>query len=183
MKTFLRSLFICTPSRNSTRSLTLECLPLRRCCRRILLVSLLLFTLITSTNAQALRLDGSKGLITHAAVSTSRRTERKRLVTLRRNEMLEGSRFTLMSDAPLTDYRSFAEGERICVLIPQAAFVSTRGNESGHGFVDMRIEQRDENVMFSFRLQQGATVAVNQSFNRLEVIFMTNERANSVKTN
>lgn len=158
MKTFLRSLFV-----------------------RHVLFSILLCALSTSANAQAVRSDGLSGLTTSADVSTSRRPERKRLVMLRRNETPEGWRFTLTSDAPLGDYRSFAEGERVCVLIPQAAFVSTRGNESGRGFAEMRIEQRDENLMLSFRLQQGATVAVNQNFNRLDVIFMTNERANSAR--
>jgi hypothetical protein len=33
--------------------------------------------------------------------------------------------------------------------------------------------------MLSFRLREGATVAVNQNFNRLEVLFITNERAAS----
>lgn len=98
---------------------------------------------------------------------------------LRRNESVDGARFTLMSDAPLDDYKSFAEDERVCVMIPQAAFVSGRNDANGRGFAEMRIEQRDEGVVFSFRLQQGATVAVNQNFNRLDVIFITNERANA----
>ena len=67
-------------------------------------------------------------------------------------------------------------------MIPQAAFVSQGRDESGRGFADMRVEQRDENVMLSFRLQQGSSVAVRQNFNRLEVVFMTNERANSDKS-
>jgi hypothetical protein len=100
---------------------------------------------------------------------------------LRRNETPDGSRFTLMSDAPLNDYKSFAEGERICVMIPQAAFVQTQSDANGRGFADMRIEQRADDTMLSFRLQQGATVAVNQNFNRLDVVFITNERANSAK--
>lgn len=117
------------------------------------------------------------------AVSSSHKMERKRLVALRRNESPEGSRFTLTSDAPLGDYRSFTEGERLCVSIPQSAFISARAEESGSGFAEMRIEQRDGTVMLSFRLQQGSTVVFNQSFNRLEVVFMTNERANSAKQN
>ena len=98
---------------------------------------------------------------------------------LRRNEAPDGARFTLMSDSPLNDYKSFTEGERICVMIPQAAFVSTRSDADGRGFADLRIEQRDEGIVFSFRLQQGATVAINQNFNRLDVVFITNEWANS----
>jgi hypothetical protein len=102
---------------------------------------------------------------------------------LRRQETPEGARFTLTSDSSLGDYKSFAEGERVCVMIPQAAFVSPSEGESGRGFAEMRVEQRDENVMLSFRLQQGATVAVNQNFNRLDVVFSTNERAKPSKRN
>jgi hypothetical protein len=105
------------------------------------------------------------------------------MVMLQRIETPDGPRFTLKADAPLDDYRSFAEGDRICVMIPQSAFVTARGSGSGRGYADLRIEQRDNSVMLSFRLQQGATVAVNQNFNRLDVSFITNERANLAKSN
>jgi hypothetical protein len=108
---------------------------------------------------------------------------RKRIVMLQRIETPDGPRFTLKADAPLDDYRSFAEGERVCVMIPHAAFVAARSDSSGGGFADLRIEQRDDGVILSFRLQQGATVAVNQNFNRLNVSFITNERANLAKSN
>lgn len=97
---------------------------------------------------------------------------------LRRSDSPDGPRFTLTSDAPLDDYRSYAEGERLCVMIPQAALISTRNQENGHAFADMRVEERDGDILLSFRLQSGATVAVNQNFNRLDVVFTTNERAN-----
>jgi hypothetical protein len=109
---------------------------------------------------------------------------RKRLVTVRRSETTDGLRLTLVSDTPLGDYRSFAEGERVYVMIPRAAFLAARREEkSGRGFAEMLIEQREETVLLSFRLQQGATVAVNQNFNRLDIIFMTNEQANSARQN
>jgi hypothetical protein len=108
---------------------------------------------------------------------------RKRIVMLQRIETPDGPRFTLKADATLDDYRSFTEGERICVMIPQAAVVAARSDSSGRGFTDLRIEQRDGGVLLSFRLQQGATVAVNQNFNRLNVSFTTNERANLARSN
>jgi hypothetical protein len=114
-----------------------------------------------------------------AADSSTSKTYKKRILMLRRNEVPDGARFTLMADAPLDDYKSFAEGERVCVMIPHAAFVQTRSDPSGRGFADMRVEQREDDVMFSFRLQPGSTVTFNQNFNRLEVVFNTNERANS----
>ena len=133
---------------------------------------------------------GARGPMTHslfgvmenstaAADSSSSKTDKKRILMLRRREVPDGASFTLMADAPLDDYKSFTEGERVCVMIPHAAFVQTRSDPSGRGFADMRVEQREDDVMFSFRLQPGATVAFNQNFNRLEVVFNTNERANS----
>ena len=112
-------------------------------------------------------------------ISSLLKTDKNRILMLRRNKTPDGERFTFTSDSPLDDYKSFAEGERICVMIPQAALVSARSDAGGRGFADLRIEQRDEHVMFSFRLQQGATVAVNQNFNRLDVVFITNEQVNS----
>jgi hypothetical protein len=183
MPTFLQSLFVRTLSVNSihTQADTRPCLS--RNSRRAFLVSLLLFALIASRDAQAVSRRGLSRMTKPVAVSSNLGPDRKRLVTLRRNETPEGSRLTLTSDTPLTDYRSYAEGERVCIMIPQAAFVSARRDESGRGFAEMRVEQREENVMLSFRLQQGATVAVKQNFNRLDVVFMTNERANSDRAN
>ena len=181
MKTFLRSLSARTPSTNHTHALSLKHMRLTR--RRYLLGSLLLCAASTGTGAQTLKPDDAPGLTTPVDYSSSHRPERKRIITLRRNETPEGARLTLMSDVPLTDYKSFAEADRVCVMIPQAAFVSALKDVSGRGFAEMRIEQRDENVMLSFRLQQGATVAVNQHFNRLDVVFITNERANSARPN
>lgn len=181
MKTFLRSLSIRAPSIKHTLALALKNASLTS--RRCLLGSLLLCAVSTGRGAQAVKPDDAPGRTTPVAYTFAHRPERKRIVTLRRNETAEGARLTLMSDASLTDYRSFAEAHRVCVMIPRAAFVSALTDESGRGFTEMRIEQRDENVMLSFRLQQGATVAVNQHFNRLDVVFLTNERANSARPN
>jgi hypothetical protein len=183
MKTFLRSPKIRTPAIHSAHAPALKSLRLTRNYQGAFVVPLLLCALATSMDAQAGRFNDAPGLTIPADASASRRVERKRLVTLRRNEMPEGSRFTFTSDSPLDDYRSFTEGERVCVMIPQAAFVSQRRDETGRGFMEMRIEQRDESVKLSFRLQPGASVAVNQNFNRLEIVFMTNERANSARPN
>lgn len=180
MPTFLRYPFVRTPFIDNLHALILKRVRSKHC-RRACLLLLLLSAFITSIHAQGLKPDETTGLTASAIATSSRRPERKRLVALRRNETTEGARWTLMSDTPLGDYRSFADGERVCVLIPQAAFVKARAEESGRGFADLRVEQREENVMLSFRLQQGATVSVNQNFNRLDVTFMTNERANSAR--
>jgi hypothetical protein len=185
MSTFLRSLFTRKPLANPIHLRAFRNARVRHRSSAFM-TAFLLSAFIASVNAQALKVDETTGLTASAVASASaaaHRPERKRLVTLRGKEMTEGARFTLMSDTPLGDYRSFADGERVCVMIPGAAFVSARAAEIGRGFADMRIEQRAENVMLSFRLQPGATVAVLQNFNRLDVIFMTNERATSTGQN
>jgi hypothetical protein len=181
MPTFLRSSNVYPSIINSTDANAETRLRLSRgSSHRTCLVFVLLLSLIAGTSARAVGQNSSFSLIAPATIISSVvRPYKKRILTLRRNESVEGARFTLMSDSPLDDYKSFAEGERVCVMIPQAAFVSARSETNGRGFADMRVEQREDGVMFSFRLQQGATVAVNQNFNRLDVVFITNERANS----
>jgi hypothetical protein len=181
MPTFLRSSNVYTSLNNSIHAdaETRLCLTLNGR-RRAFALSVLLLSLIAGTGARVAGYHKSLGLIAPATnILSTLKPYKKRILMLRRNESMDGARFTLMSDAPLDDYKSFAEGERVCVMIPQAAFVSTRSDASGRGFADMRVEQRDDDVMFSFRLQQGATVTVNQNFNRLDIVFITNERANS----
>lgn len=112
-----------------------------------------------------------------AAASSPDVPTRKRVIALKRTETPDGARFTLTSDAVLDDYKSYAEGERLFVLVPRAALSSTRGELThGRGFADMRVEQREDGLLISFRLQTGATVAVNQNFNRLDVVFIINEQ-------
>ena len=179
MPTFLRFLFVRTPPINSAQAVSktrshLTC----NFRQRAFVISVLLCALVSGTNAQAW---SSRHSSLSSMASTTRslpETHRKRLVTFRRNETPEGTRFTLTSDSPLDDYRSFAEGERICVIIPQSAFISEHEDESGRGFADMRVEQRDDGILLSFRVQQDASVAINQNFNRLEIVFITNEQAN-----
>lgn len=182
MPTFLRSSNVYTSVINSIHANAGK--RLRFTCRsssryRAFVAYALLLALIAGTGARAAGDNNSFSLTAPAATSSLPKPHKKRILMLRRNDSLDGARFTLTSDAPLGDYKSLAEGERVCVMIPQAAFISTRNETNGRGFTDMRVEQRDEDVVLSFRLQPGATVAVNQNFNRLDVVFITNERANS----
>lgn len=113
--------------------------------------------------------------VSPAAATPADATPRKRLVVLRRGETRDGARFTLTSDSPLDDYRSYAEGERLVVLVPRAGLSSTHG-ELAHarGFADLRVEERGGGLLISFRLQTGSTVSVSQNFNRLDVVFVIN---------
>jgi hypothetical protein len=180
MPTFLRSLIVYISAASSIHPVAKTRLRLT-CCRRYrsFVVWGPFLAFLSSMDVQAVNAHDTLCLTSPAAISSPSKPYKKRILMLRRNETPDGSRFTLMSDSPLDDYKSFAEGERICVMIPQAAFVSVHRDESGRGFADMRIEERDNGVMLSFRLQQGASVAVNQNFNRLDVVFSTNERARS----
>ncbi len=185
MPTFLRSTTVYTSTLNSIHAdARIRWRLTRRGSNRprAFVAFFLLLALIAGTGARAAVDNNSRGLLSPPAaanpsLSSLSRPHKKRILMLRRNESVDGARFTLTSDAPLDDYKSFAEGERVCVMIPRAAFISTRNETNGRGFADMRIEQRDDDVMFSFRLQPGTTVAVNQNFNRLDVVFITNERA------
>jgi hypothetical protein len=152
---------------------------------RAFAVALLLSAFIMAASAQGWRQNDSLRGATPARKSSPARVDRKRLLMLRHNESAEGSRLTFTSDSPLDDYKSYVEGERFFVLLPQCALVAAagatgRGDARGRGFAEMRVEQRNDEVLLSFRLQQGATVSINQNFNRLDVVFMTNERANPV---
>jgi hypothetical protein len=112
------------------------------------------------------------------ALSSSSKPQNKRIVAASRNDTPDGSRFTLTSDSPLDGYSSYVEGERFFVHVPQANLIGEQQELNGHGFADLRIEQRDEDVVLSFRLRQGATVNISRNFNRLEILFLTNERVN-----
>ena len=120
----------------------------------------------------------SQPLLSAHTLSSSPWAQNKRIITARHNDTAEGSRFTLTSDSQIDDYSSYVEGERFLVQVPQAVLIGEQSDVSGRGFADMRIEQRAEDVVLSFRLRQGATVSIGQNFNRLEVVFLTNDRTN-----
>lgn len=138
----------------------------------------LLLSMLATTRADAgtrrCRVLQSLPLPQELSIPTNR--PKRRLLSLRRSETPEGVRLTLTSDAPLDDYRSYVEGERFIVHIPQAALIKVHHNPEGRGFADLRIEQRDDDLFLSFRLQQGATVNIKQFFHQLYVIFYTNEQ-------
>lgn len=84
-----------------------------------------------------------------------------------------GARVTIASDTPLDDYTSRLNGNNFYVLIPHAVASFTEVQFAGHGFTSSAVEQRDDSVILSFRLQTGASVRVSRGFNRLDVIFKT----------
>lgn len=131
----------------------------------------------TSADARRSRVRGVRpSLLFSQELSLPATTQKRRLLALRRSETPEGVRLTLTSDTSLDDYRAYVEGERFFVHIPQAALINKQQNPQGRGFADLRIEQRDDAFVLSFRLQPGASVNIKQLFHQLHVIFYTNER-------
>lgn len=118
-------------------------------------------------------------LLLCAAAPAVAQTVKKRVVTVRGGDTQEGSRLILMADSPLDDYSSYAEGERVFVVIARSSLAGARSSARGRGFYDMRVEQKGEDVSISFMLRQGATVRIGQSFNRLELTFFTNEQSSA----
>ena len=168
---------IVSPVLNSLNSTTARHLFVSLQCRKHRYLSGSVCALILLVGAMFNNRSVSQTLTDSNALATASQAKAKRIVTLRHNDTMEGSRCTLTSDAQLGDYSSYVEGERFFVRVPQSTLVKTHGNASGRGFTDMRVEQSGDDVVISFLLQSGATVHLNQSFNRLEINFLTNERA------
>lgn len=111
---------------------------------------------------------------THGLASPSLAAPR-RIVPLRLTDAPEGARVTIASDAPLDDYTSRFDGNSFYILIPHSQASVSRAQIIGRGFTSAQIEQRDDDVLLSFRLQMGASVRVSKGFNRLDVVFKTVE--------
>ncbi|HKC63712.1 MAG TPA: hypothetical protein VKB86_08740 [Pyrinomonadaceae bacterium] len=137
----------------------------------------LLISASVSFNNQSL----SQTLTDSSALATAAQAKTKRIVTLRHDNTMEGSRCTVTSDSQLGDYSSYVEGERFFVRVPQSTLVKAHSTHAGRGFADMSVEQSGDDVVISFLLQLGATFHLNQSFNRLEINFLTNERTGKSK--
>src|SRR5947209_9791775 len=97
----------------------------------------------------------------------------RRIVAARTSGAAEGARVLIASDAPLDDYSSRLDGDNFHILIPHARASFSEIQVAGRGFTSAGVEQRDESVILSFHLEQGASVSVTRGFNRLEVIFKT----------
>ena len=99
----------------------------------------------------------------------ARLLKRMTLVTL---ETAEGSRVRITSDAPLEGFRTFEEGGRFFVLVPEAdaAALATGGMEA-RGFTRVEAGQRGDDALIAFTLTPNVTPRARASFNRLEILF------------
>ncbi|HJR06474.1 MAG TPA: HEAT repeat domain-containing protein [Pyrinomonadaceae bacterium] len=93
----------------------------------------------------------------------------KRITPLRTSETADGSRVTITSDGELNDYSAYRSGDRFIVVVPQAE--GGGGGARGRGFEGAQVEKRGKDLVYTFKLQPGATARVNQRFNRLDVQF------------
>ncbi|MGH9927775.1 MAG: hypothetical protein ACREA9_00965 [Pyrinomonadaceae bacterium] len=83
----------------------------------------------------------------------------------------EGSRVTVVSDSPLSDYEAFRRGDRFHVKIPLADLSSAAPHFRADGFEDVQVQKVGDSLIVSFKLQPGATARVDQRGNRLDVVF------------
>ncbi|HZH31208.1 MAG TPA: HEAT repeat domain-containing protein [Pyrinomonadaceae bacterium] len=108
----------------------------------------------------------------------AQKTRSKRIAPLRTSDTADGSRVTITSDGELNDYSAYRSGDRFIVVVPQAEG-SGGGGARGKGFEGAQVERRGKDLVYTFKLQPGATARVNQRFNRLDVQFSAAKGANA----
>ncbi|MCA1615914.1 MAG: HEAT repeat domain-containing protein, partial [Acidobacteria bacterium] len=107
------------------------------------------------------------------------RPRTKRVTPLRKSDSAQGSRVTITSDGgALSDYSAYRSGDRYIVVIPQAEAVGGGGGGvSGRGFQGAQVSKRGNDLVYTFKLEPGATARVNQRFNQLDVQFTAQKSA------
>jgi hypothetical protein len=109
--------------------------------------------------------------------------EKKRSLTpLKVVDTLEGARATTTTaNSDLKDYSAYRSGDIFIVVIPDAEMSGSLNSLEGRGFTGVQFDRRGNDMILSFRLQQGWSAKVNQKFNELNVDFIKSPRtANSV---
>ncbi|HEY0100912.1 MAG TPA: HEAT repeat domain-containing protein [Pyrinomonadaceae bacterium] len=136
------------------------------CPRRfvLLLVAVASFLCLAVVNSERTRAQQPN------ANSATQKPRTKRLTPLRTSDTPDGSRATITSDGELNDYSAYRSGDRFIVVVPQAEGAGG-GGARGRGFEGAQVERRGKDVVYTFKLQPGATARVNQRFNRLDVQF------------
>ncbi|MDQ1558167.1 MAG: hypothetical protein QOD32_1227 [Pyrinomonadaceae bacterium] len=116
------------------------------------------------------------------AATPAQKSRTKRITPLRTSDTTDGSRVTITSDAELNDYSAYRSGDRFIVVVPQAEGAGA-GGARGRGFEGAQVERRGKDLVYTFKLQPGATARVNQRFNRLDVQFSAGKGANANTAN
>ncbi|HEX7313939.1 MAG TPA: DUF5916 domain-containing protein [Pyrinomonadaceae bacterium] len=93
-------------------------------------------------------------------------------MTLSTSETAEGSRVRITSDAALEGLRTYTEGGRFFVLVPEAdAAVIASGGYAARGFTRVEAGQSGDDALIAFTLAPHVEPRVRASFNRLEILF------------
>ncbi|MBC7933129.1 MAG: carbohydrate binding family 9 domain-containing protein, partial [Rubrivivax sp.] len=92
-------------------------------------------------------------------------------------EAAEGARVRITSDAPIEGYQTYGEGGKFMLLIPEAdaTTLSTTGL-AGRGLSGVEAQQRGDDALISFKTVEGFAPRVRASFNRLEVVFASQQQ-------
>jgi hypothetical protein len=148
---------------------------------RALILSALAFAALcvaSDTNADAQQQLASNSTPAARGASTSPARRLLKRLTLGVSETREGSRVRLTSDAEIEGHRTFNEGGRFFVLIPDAdAGVLAAGRApKGEGFEGFNVEQRGGDALVSFTPRAGFAPRVRASFNRLEILFAAQQQ-------
>src|SRR5438105_4489979 len=95
-------------------------------------------------------------------------------------ESAEGSRVRITSDAPLDGYESFKEGDKFYVLIHGTDAAALVGRAlAGRGFTNVEAEQRGDDALIAFTTEPNFEPRVRASFNRLEIVFASQDQKQS----
>ena len=108
--------------------------------------------------------------------------DNKHITAIQLGGAAEGSRVTVVSDSPLTDYEAFRRGDRFYVKIPLADLSAAAPHFRADGFEDVQVQKVGDSQVVSFKLQPGATARVDQRGNRLDVVFSAANRTPQLNT-
>ena len=112
-------------------------------------------------------------LVSFSVLPAAAQRKQKRITSVWTTTTAEGSRVHVVSNSPVNDYEGYTRGGRFYVKIPLADLPSARGSLLGRGFDDVQIQRYGDGIIISFRLQPGTTARVEQSTNRLDIVFST----------
>ena len=101
----------------------------------------------------------------------------RRVTGMQLGPAAEGSRVTMLADAPLNDYEAFRRGDRFYVKIPVADFMTGLPQFRADGFEGVQVQKAGDGLVVSFKLQPGAAARINQYGNRLDVVFSAPNRS------
>src|SRR5947209_7319541 len=92
-------------------------------------------------------------------------------------ESAEGSRVRITSDAPLDGYESFTRGGKFYILVRGADASTLAGRAlTARGFTNVEAEQQGDDALISFTTEPGFEPRARPTFNRLEILFATQEQ-------